>query len=197
MGPFSNGSFVLTATTQPSSSNSPCTAVDADGRRPVCRTCASGSGPAVSKATLASPAERAGSYCHGCGSLLGKGTLVATPSGKFHAACFTCDSCAIALTGDYMVSESGSPLCGNCADMIRGESGEEPGSPCMICGESIVEGTIVKAMGGVIHGACWRCASCDAPITGQFGRGKAGTAVEGKPICPPCAGHPSQLPAEA
>ena len=77
---------------------------------------------------------------------MGKGTLVATPSGKFHAACFTCDSCAIALTGDYMVSESGSPLCGNCADMIRGESGEEPGSPCMICGESIVEGTIVKAM---------------------------------------------------
>ena len=101
--------------------------------------------------------------CGGCGDAIQGGQVVETKIGKFHAACYKCGSCGVALVGTPAKDHQRKPYCVPCY-------AKSFGPKCAGCKEPIAGG-VVKAKGAEWHKACFekqrpKCGGCGKAIKG-------------------------------
>ena len=104
--------------------------------------------------------EAFGTRCTSCKGLV-DGKYVSVEGQPMHARCFTCLLCQQVIEGSYKSSKQGPghyhPQCFQ----------EKYGKRCTACGQ-IAETAAITVEGVTLHSACFKCASCQQPIAGQY-----------------------------
>lgn len=90
--------------------------------------------------------------CKRCGDYL-EGDILKIPGASFHAKCFNCKVCHVALSGDVMTDDDRELYCNKCYDNQFAER-------CFSCKQPIVAGARLRALGRDYHPECFRCESC-------------------------------------
>lgn len=123
-------------------------------------------------AAAAAAADEAGDdVCAGCGEEVDDDDDDAFEAldHLWHADCFVCQKCKTKL-GDDFKAKNNRPYCAACY-------GELFCPRCNGCHKPIT-GPVLKALDATWHKACFVCAKCGKPVTGDFT-----STPDGKPLC--------------
>jgi len=138
--------------------------------------------------------------CTRCGApVLGRQAFA---QGKlYHPECFTCGSCREPITGQYIIGDTGHPICPACietplapavaaaAALTAAPAAARP--CCVACGRHIKDGHVVVE-GRAYHRECFVCETCRTPISGSYVQDEEGLRRCGRcheaarPVCSAC-----------
>ena len=108
--------------------------------------------------------------CKTCGRRILAGTSLTTTAGdSFHKEHFQCNKCHKTLSTEKHYYSAGEYFCPECWTSRC--------DVCAKCGEPILQGAKVNALGKVWHEDHFRCAECDCLLQGSFG------VRDGRPYC--------------
>ena len=108
--------------------------------------------------------------CKYCGKPIATKKISTTSGECFHPEHFLCSTCNKALSTDKHYLADGKYYCPTCW---------ESHCPCCgLCGQPIVTGAKIEAMGKVWHPEHFRCSKCECLLSSSF------SIVDGRPFCP-------------
>jgi len=110
------------------------------------------------------------SVCKHCGRPIAFKKIVTTNGDAFHPEHFLCCTCNKALSTDKHFLVDDKYYCPACW--------ETRCPTCAQCGQPIVTGAKIDAMGKVWHPEHFRCAACDCLLNASF------AVHDGRPFCP-------------
>ena len=113
------------------------------------------------------------SACNSCEKEFGEGVKAWTAGGSVYCQeCFCCSSCGMSLESEDLFSVNGRVYC----------SKHNPDAEaCGTCGQALVAGKLISALGQKFHAGCFVCA--EAGCGQEFGNGATIFLAEGKPYC--------------
>jgi len=122
--------------------------------------------------------------CEKCRQSINNMDCIDTPNGLFHTECFTCQTCAKQLVGEYLTVNDvfyhpECLVCGECQVSLIGEAlmctpekklycaRDAPRDRCTGCSERCESGRVIQVEERTWHEACFACAECHTKLAGH------------------------------
>ncbi|XP_059207861.1 actin-binding LIM protein 3-like isoform X1 [Centropristis striata] len=121
-----------------------------------------------------------GTTCDGCQQLI-TGEVVSALGRTYHTHCFTCSTCRSPFPiGDRVTFIGKKCVCQQCSHTLKSDKPVKvhgPSSACAGCGQQILHGASLLALGSQWHVSCFKCRTCSCTLTGEY------ISKDGAPYC--------------